>query len=150
VIVFNEGVAWDDRLLKIEPPIAATTAVETTPNGATAVRIKPPGRWENSTRYAIRIDGAVEDLYGTQGRGVRDGVCDRGAAQGNGSGASGREPAGGICDSGRLREDVDRAAVEGAFRIEPSRAGVRVAERADAGLAAAGLRHSTTYASGRG
>ena len=60
VIVFNEQVAWDHSLLKIEPPVEVTTGVESLASGQTAVRIKPPGRWENSTRYALTVDGAVK------------------------------------------------------------------------------------------
>ena len=31
------------------------------------MRVEPPGRWENSTRYSLSIAGAVEDLYGHTG-----------------------------------------------------------------------------------
>jgi hypothetical protein len=46
MIVFNEKVAWDATLLKMEPPVAVTTSVETLASGETAVRIIPPRRWE--------------------------------------------------------------------------------------------------------
>jgi hypothetical protein len=147
VIVFNESVTWDDSLLQIEPPIEATTAIETGPGGATAVRIRPPGRWENSTRYTIRIDGAVEDLYGHTGDVTfatefvtwAPPTVTAAAPQGE------SQPVESAIQVD-FERDVDRAEVEGAFRIEPAAGGAFEwqSERTFV-WRPQGLQHSTTY-----
>ncbi|HEV8573992.1 MAG TPA: phosphodiester glycosidase family protein [Dehalococcoidia bacterium] len=124
VILFNEVVKWNDRLLQIEPPTAVTTAVEILPNGSSAVRIRPAARWENSTRYSVRIDGAVEDTYGHEGAlafakefvtWARPTVT-RASPQGT------SQPVESAVQI-EFERDVDRAAVQASFRIEPAVAG---------------------------
>ena len=147
VMVFNESVAWDDELLQIEPPIAAATAVEASPGGATAVRIKPPGRWENSTRYTIRINGAVEDLYGHTGD-VEFATEFVTWTQPRVTAAAPQGESQPVESAIQVvfERDADRAAVEAAFRIEPAVGGAFEwqSERTLVWRPQA-LQHSTTY-----
>jgi hypothetical protein len=125
VIVFNEEVSWNDRLLQIEPEIDFSTAVESRPNGATAVRVQPPVRWENATRYSLRIDGAVEDAFGHTGdvtfatefttwpAPTVTAAAPQGASQ----------PLESLVQV-EFERDVDRSTVEASFRTEPALSGV--------------------------
>jgi hypothetical protein len=146
-IVFNEQVAWEESLLKIEPSVEVTTAVESLPTGATAVRIKPPGRWENSTRYALTIAGAIQDLYGHTGDVAFSTefatwaqpkvltVAPQGESQ----------PVESPIQI-EFERDVDRASVQEAFRIEPAESGTFEwqSERLLV-WRPQGLQHSTSY-----
>jgi hypothetical protein len=120
MVVFNESVEWDPSLLKVDPPVEVSTAVEMLAGGETAVRIKPPGRWENSTRYALTIAGAVQDQHGHTGDVAFSAqfstwaqpkvlsVAPRGDSQ----------PVESPLQI-EFERDVDRASIEAGFRIEP-------------------------------
>ena len=124
VIVFNEKVEWEDSLLAIEPATAFTTRVEELPNGNSAVRIVPPGRWENSTKYTVRINGPVEDLHGHTGD-LSFTTEFTTWAQPKVLGASPQGQSQPVESTIQMEfeRDVDRATVEVSFHVEPPTAG---------------------------
>lgn len=124
IIVFNEKVEWADSLLAIEPATAFTTRIEDLPDGHSAVRIVPPGRWENSTKYTVRINGPVEDLHGHTGD-VSFSAEFTTWAQPRVLGASpqGQSQPVESAIQVQFERDVDRASVESSFHIEPPTAG---------------------------
>jgi hypothetical protein len=147
MIVFNEQVQWDPSLLKIEPPVPVSTTVESLASGESAIRIKPPGRWENSTRYSLSIAGAVQDLYGHTG--------DVAFSAEFGTWAQPKVLT--VAPQGEsqpvespiqieFERDVDRASVQEAFRIEPAVSGTFEwqSERLLV-WRPQGLQHSTSY-----
>jgi hypothetical protein len=124
VLVFNEKVAWDDKLLVIEPSMAFSTRVEDLPGRQSAVRIVPPGRWENSTAYTLRINGAVEDADGHTGDLTFETRFSTWAPPrvlaANPAGES--QPVESALQM-VFERDVDRASVEASFHLEPPTAG---------------------------
>jgi len=124
MIAFNEQVVWDASLLKIEPPVEVTTSVEGLASGETAVRIKPPGRWENSTRYKLNIAGAVRDLYGHTGD-VAFAAEFATWAQPNVLTVAPRGESQPVDSAIQIEfeRDVDHASVQEAFQIEPAVSG---------------------------
>jgi hypothetical protein len=124
VLVFNETVTWNDRLLSIEPAVPFTTRIEELPKGRTAVHVIPPGRWENSTAYTLRINDAVEDAQGHTGElGFESTFATWEQPRVVATSPQGVSQPPESALQVEFERDVDRASVEASFRIEPPVAG---------------------------
>jgi Phosphodiester glycosidase/Bacterial Ig-like domain len=147
IITFNERVSWNDRLLSIEPAIAFTTRVEALPDGKSAVRIAPPGRWENSTKYTLRIIGAVQDAHGHAGElGFTTEFTTWAQPRLVAATPAGEHEPVESAIQVEFERDVDRSSVETAFHTEPPTAGTFewASERAVV-WRPQGLQHSAWY-----
>jgi hypothetical protein len=124
LLVFNEGVAWEDEFLDLEPSAEVTMITERSSGGGTQLWVAPKERWENSTTYTLTIREGVVDVFGHEGveQFSLEFTTWRRPRVVEATPVGGHLP---LDTTVRVKFErpVDRETVEQAFRVEPNVAG---------------------------
>jgi hypothetical protein len=63
VFTFNKAIDWRDEYLEVDPPAGIDVTASNDISGRTVVTVRPAPRFENASRYSIKVLPGVRDVH---------------------------------------------------------------------------------------